>query len=130
KKITEITSHADVMPTIADALGWRQNVPAYGRSLFDSRQPRTAIVAQSNQHHRPIVWSVVTADRKTILEGRNQLRIIGLFDKNDRKLPFAGTAQGWDDNFAEVQRFQRSLLGRVIPDLSADQSPVASATRR
>jgi glucan phosphoethanolaminetransferase (alkaline phosphatase superfamily) len=122
---TDVTSHADIMPTIMDALGWRVEVPCYGQSIVNGRGPRCAVVAQSNQHHRPTVWAVVSGDRKTIVEGPNRLKIIALFDRQERKLQFSADPASWTANFAHVQRFQRALLARVLPGMAVEDERLA-----
>jgi Sulfatase len=124
----ELSSHADIMPTLMDVLGWR-TPPCYGQSILHGQRPRAAVVAQNNQNHRPTVWAVMTEGKKTIVEGRNTLEIIALLDSKDRKLPFGADTRAWADNFAEVQRFRRALLAATVPGTPLGDGPLTSRQR-
>src|SRR5262249_43407052 len=59
-----VTSHADIMPTIADALGWNDKPKKLGRSIFQPVSTRYAMVANF-EYKWPKRWAVVTDERKT-----------------------------------------------------------------
>jgi hypothetical protein len=122
--VKQITSHVDIMPTILDALGAPVNVPCYGQSVLKRGLFGSAVTAHYNRNHRPSTWAVITQGRKSILEGYNQLQLVTLLDQNDRQLQFSADPDSWSTNFAEVQRFRRTLLGAVVPGVEIEVGPL------
>ena len=112
--IDEVTSHADVMPTLMDVLGWDDGVTGFGRSIFARSPVRSAVVANYNVPNPSEKWAVVTADGKSIVYRRRggTLDIVELRDKADRRVQFRGELNNWLENFLEVLRFEDVLSGR------------------
>ena len=107
--ITRITSHADLMPTVADLLGWSNAVPCFGRSILGEEPTPTAVIAHHNQNHRSLVWAVVSEEHKTILEATgDDLQILALYGKDDRERRFSAAPESWASNFTAVRRFRRA----------------------
>jgi hypothetical protein len=120
--VKQVTSHADIMPTILEALGAPNKVPCYGESVLSREHPGSAIAAHYNRNHRPNIWAVITEGRKTILEGYNDLQLITLLDQNDQKVQFSDDADSWRANFLEVQRFRRALIAAVSPGAELEEA--------
>ena len=102
------TSHADIMPTIADALGWQAKKPAgLGRSLFQPVPFRYAAVANF-EYTRPVRWAVVTDDRKAIVEesAGKELQIVGLLDDEGRRLTYRVQAAAWQSTLQVVGSYR------------------------
>jgi hypothetical protein len=112
RRVTTLTSHADLLPSVVDALGWQ--APAHaglGRSLFRRGADRVAFIAQQNYKKRPDRWAVVTEGRKAILEGdaAADLRITSLLSPTGKHLLFHENPDAWLLNFRHIKRFQATL---------------------
>ena len=109
--VEEVTSHADLMPTLMDALGWNGEVRGFGRSIFAQVPVRSAVIANFNLPNPAKKWAVVTGDVKTIVHGLHgrPVQILELRDKTDRRIQFGAPAR-WQENFEEVLRFENYLL--------------------
>lgn len=128
--VREVTSHADVMPTLMDLLGWADPGSGVGRSLLDPAPARVAIAAHSNRPRAPERWAVVTADAKSVVRMRRDgsLALEALFDAEDRPIEFRDDPARWRANLAAVASFERRLAGSWrgrTPDAAG--SPVPSA---
>jgi Sulfatase len=102
------TSHADILPTIADALGWQSSKPdGLGRSLFQPVPYRHAVVANF-EYTRPVRWAVVTDDRKAILDeaAGKQLQIVGLTDDDGRRLRYRDQPAAWSNTLDAIRQVQ------------------------
>lgn len=51
--VDEVTSHADLMPTLMDILGWNDDVPSFGQSVFAKTDDRSALVADKDHPLHP-----------------------------------------------------------------------------
>ena len=107
RKIEQVTSHNDVMPSLMDLLGIKMDDSPYGRSLFRSWPTRSATVAYNN-HTNPVKrWAVITEDAKCVLEGTDPaaLRIVRLADWADETVGFRAQPDRWTQNFGQAKRF-------------------------
>jgi len=113
----EITSHADVMPTLMDVLGWANTVPEFGQSVFTGTHARSALVSSKNHPFAPDTWAVVTQELKTAVDGRpgSPLKIVGLFDRSDSQVRFRRDSPDWDRHLREILRYE-SLLSESFSD--------------
>jgi len=104
-----ITSHADIMPTLLDILGWPEVPGAWGQSVFDVSRVQVAVIASKRPIRPPNEWAVVTPGVKSILFGETgeELQLRKLLDRNDQGFSFANEPALWQDNFAQVLRFER-----------------------
>ncbi len=68
RRLNIITSHADMMPTIADVLGW-ESLSVLGKSIFEPG-PRSAWVAMDNHEHTAKTWAIITTHGRMILRQR------------------------------------------------------------
>ena len=62
--VTFITSHADILPTIADALGHKKKPDLLGQSLFEPVSFRFAVVSHF-EYKSCMLWAIATEDRMT-----------------------------------------------------------------
>ena len=106
------TSHADLMPTIADWVGLRRPLGAPPESIVAGRplpldpplvEPGYAIAAHNEHTRAPRRWAVLTEREKALLEGARRLRLDGLVDEQDRPAAYP----------ADPARFARALRGAV-----------------
>jgi hypothetical protein len=106
-----VTCHHDLMPSVADALGWKDRPGGLGQSIFQPAPVRYAVVAQQNWTERPVRWMIVTEDRKSIVDEtrRDSLSIFSLLDLEGRTLPFADQPQRWRDNFRIIRKLEADL---------------------
>jgi len=107
----EVTSHTDIMPTLADILGWGGEVQSFGRSIYSQVLAPSAVVATSNRPYGPEKWAVVTANGKSIVAGPpgGRLQIVDLVDRADRRVSFDPATTNWKPNFTEVIRLETLL---------------------
>jgi hypothetical protein len=106
------TSSADMLPSIADALGWRDKPKVMGRSIFEPRSVRYAVVANF-EYDKAVRWGVVTDDRKTLLErdkSDDSLSIVNLVDASGRNLAFSDQPEAWLSNFRIVRQLEADLV--------------------
>jgi hypothetical protein len=111
RDVTTLTSHADLMPSLVDVLGWQAPAkPGLGKSIF---QPGTRFAAIANQNYRqrPLRWAVLTEGCKTILEGDTaaDLRISSLLDWKGQGVSFLADPARWTANFQAVKKVQAEL---------------------
>ena len=106
-----VTCHTDVMPSLADALGWKDRPAGLGQSIFQPVPFRYAVVAQQNWLERPVRWMIVTGDRKTIVDetSRDRLQITSLLDLEGRRLTFRDEPARWVDNFVVIRKLEAEL---------------------
>jgi Sulfatase len=112
RDITALTSHADLMPSLVEILGWKPPAqPGLGKSIFERGASRFAIIANQNYKKRPQRWAVLTDGGKTVLEGSEaaQLRIISLLDRSGRRASFLRDPDRWAANFQAVKMLQAGL---------------------
>jgi hypothetical protein len=104
------TSNSDIMPTIADALGWQEKPETLGRSLFQPVPFRYALVADF-EFTKPWRWAVVTEDRKLVAEEveRNRLQVTNLVDWNGRRLSFRDQPEQWRPNLQMLRYLENDL---------------------
>jgi hypothetical protein len=112
RTIKSLTSHADLMPSVVDALGWEPPPGrGLGRSIFRAGPGRTAVIAHQHWEHRPKRWAVVTEDGKALLEGDTAagLQITGLSDAAGQPAKFRPDPERWRDSFQAIKQFQATL---------------------
>ena len=107
--VDHITSHADVMPTLFDIMGWDQLADAWGGTVFDSSRSPVAIVASKRSMWPPERWAVITEGAKSQLFGEagQPMELRALTDRSDRHLGYAANRTVWQNNFAEILRFEQ-----------------------
>ena len=115
--ITEVTSHADLMPTLMDELGWQQPVPPFGQSLFADVKRGGAVVAMGNRPNPPNRWAAIAGGYKTVLaeEDGKTLHIIQLRDTADKPVTFTSDPSRWQASFAVAARLQLHLRAAPPP---------------
>jgi arylsulfatase A-like enzyme len=106
--IESITSHADILPTIADCLGW-DPAPVKGKSIFNP-SPRAAWVAMDNHEHPANVWAVITdAGRLLLRTDGPKPKVTSLEDAHGNPLSYQPNRTRWTDTFAEARHLQLDL---------------------
>ncbi len=105
-----VTSHADIMPTIADALGHAKKPETLGQSLFEPVSFRFAVVSHF-EYSKCMLWAVATEDRMAVFERdyRDNIEIISLTDCNGNRKTYRDDAQLWDDRFRIIRRVEEQL---------------------
>jgi membrane-anchored protein YejM (alkaline phosphatase superfamily) len=112
--ISEITSHSDLMPSIADALGWKEQLPSVGKSLFQPAAGRCAFVANNSHAGGVTRWAVVTPTGKAMFACENPLQwdpqIVDLYDLHDHRVSYSADPESWVDAFHAILRFETNVL--------------------
>jgi hypothetical protein len=108
--INFVTSHADIMPTIADALGHEKKPASLGQSLFEPVSFRYAILSHF-EYTKCKLWAVATEDRMAHFERdyRDNVEITSLTDWNGRHKAYIGDAEVWNDRFRIIRRVEEQL---------------------
>jgi hypothetical protein len=108
--VTFVTSHADIMPTIADALGHKKKPETLGQSLFEPVSFRYAVLSHFD-YAKCKLWAVATEDRMAVFERDywDNVEIISLTDWNGQRLPYIGDADVWNDRFRIIRRVEAEL---------------------
>jgi membrane-anchored protein YejM (alkaline phosphatase superfamily) len=108
--VTFVTSHADILPTIVDALGHEKKPDSLGQSLFAPVSFRYAIVSHF-EYKKCMLWAIATEDRMTVFERdyQDNVEIIGLTDWKGQRQPYRSEAKQWDDRFRIVRRVEDQL---------------------
>jgi hypothetical protein len=102
-----VTSHADLMPTLMDYLGWPQPVPPFGHSLAGDVKGGAAIVAMANRPNPPIRWAAIAGDAKGVfVEESDTLRLVHLLDTADHRLSYSADPARWQPAFAAAAQLQ------------------------
>jgi membrane-anchored protein YejM (alkaline phosphatase superfamily) len=57
-RLSALSSHADVFPTVFDMIGIHDRLSVFGKSLFAQDQPRLALIAKQNHGKPPVEWAV------------------------------------------------------------------------
>jgi hypothetical protein len=109
--ITAVTSHADLMPTVVDLLGWPQPVTPFGRVITRDEKNAAAVVAMGNRPNPPNRWAVIAGGYKTVLSENDgdALRIVQLRDTDDKRISFSADPTRWTSSFAAAARLQLHL---------------------
>jgi len=109
-EITFITSHADIMPTIADALGHQKKPETLGQSLFEPVAFRYAVISHF-EYTRCKLWAVATQDRMAVFERDywDNVEITRLTDWNGQPQAYIGDAEVWNDRFRIIRRVEQEL---------------------
>ena len=108
--VTFVTSHADIMPTIADALGHEKKPGTLGQSLFAPVSFRYAILSHFD-YTKCKLWAVATEDRMAVFERDywDNVEIISLTDWNGQHQAYIGDAEIWNDRFRIIRRVEEQL---------------------
>lgn len=111
RSIDAVTSHADLMPTLMDVLGWPQPGPPFGRSLVGEEKVGSAIVAMGNRPNPPNRWAAIAGGYKTMLaeEDGGSLHIVQLRDTADKRVTFTANPAVWKKSFAAAAQLQLHL---------------------
>lgn len=111
RSIDAVTSHADLMPTLMDILGWPQPVPPFGHSLLADFEIGSAIVAMGNRPNPPNHWAAIAGGYKSVLAegGGDSLHIVQLRDTADKPITFSADPERWRPSFAAAARLQLHL---------------------
>lgn len=109
--ITAVTSHADLMPTLMDILGWPQPIPPFGNILTRDVKEGAAIVAMGNRPSPPNRWAAIAGGYKTVLseDDSDTLRVVQLRDTDDKTVTFSSDPTRWKGSFAAAARLQLHL---------------------
>ncbi len=110
RDVTFVTSHADIMPTIADALGHAKKPETLGQSLFEPVSFRYAVLSHF-EYAKCKLWAVATEDRMAVFERDywDNVSIVSLTDWSGRHKAFIGEAEAWDDRFRIIRRVEEEL---------------------
>ncbi|HZZ81224.1 MAG TPA: sulfatase-like hydrolase/transferase, partial [Gemmataceae bacterium] len=108
--VTFVTSHADILPTIAEALGHEKTPESLGQSLFASVSFRYAILSHF-EYWSCMLWAIATEDRMTVFERdyQDNVQITGLTDWKGVHIPYRPEASQWDDRFRVIRRVEEQL---------------------
>ena len=108
--ITFVTSNADIMPTIADALGHAKKPVTLGQSLFEPVSFRYAVLSHF-EYTKCQLWAIATEDRMAVFERdyRDNVAIVGLMDWKGRQRAFRDDAEVWSDRFRIIRRVETEL---------------------
>jgi uncharacterized protein len=111
RTVQAVTSHADLMPTLMDLLGWLPPVPPFGQSLAGEVKSGTAVVAMGNRPNPPNRWAAVADGAKGIfvLGSGDSLHVVQLFDIDDHRLSYRANPARWRAPFAAAARLQLHL---------------------
>jgi uncharacterized protein len=105
-----ITSNADIMPTIADALGHEKKPDTLGQSLFAPVSFRYAVLSHF-EYTKCKLWAVATDDRMAVFERDyyDNVEIVGLTDWKGHRKPYRAEAERWSDPFRIIRRVEVEL---------------------
>ncbi len=105
-----ITSHADIMPTIADALGHETKPATLGQSLFTPAPLRYAVLSHF-EYTKCRVWAIATEDRMAVFERDywDNVEIMSLTDRNGQRKSYREEAEMWDDRFRIIRQVEEQL---------------------
>lgn len=108
--VTFITSHADIMPTIADALGHTKKPDVLGQSLFAPVSFRYAVLSHFD-YGKCKLWAVATENRMAVFERDywDNVAITSLTDWNGQAQAYIGDAEIWNDRFRIIRRVEEEL---------------------
>jgi uncharacterized protein len=108
--VTFITSHADIMPTIADALGHEKKPETLGQSLTQPVAFRYAVVSHYDSS-RCYLWAVATEYRMAVFERDywDKVEIKGLTDWHGRHRVYRGDAEIWSERFRVIRRVEEQF---------------------
>ncbi len=108
--VTFITSHADIMPTIADALGHKTKPATLGQSLFEPVSFRYAVLSHF-EYRKCKIWAVATEDRMAVFERDywDNVEIMSLTDWKGEHQAYIGDAEIWNDRFRIIRRVEQEL---------------------
>ena len=110
--INTVTSHADLMPTLMDYLGWPQPSLAFGNSFARDVRDGAAIVAKGNRPNPPAQWAAIAGDSKIVLvEGEDGTLHIGrMVDTSDHAVSYGSDPARWRAPFITAAKLQLHLL--------------------
>lgn len=108
--VTFVTSHADIMPTIADALGHEKKPKTLGQSLFAPVSFRYAVLSHFD-YAKCKLWAVATEDRMAVFERDywDNVEITSLTDWNGQHQAYTAAAEIWSDRFRIIRRVEEEL---------------------
>lgn len=104
------TSHADMLPTVADALGWKTKPNCMGQSIFQPTSLRYAAVANF-EYRKAVRWAIVSDDRKAIVErdSQNNLSVVSLVDWQGKALSFRAEPERWLNTFLIIRKLEAEM---------------------
>lgn len=110
RDVTFVTSHADIMPTIADALGHAKKPETLGQSLFEPVAFRYAVLSHF-EFKKCMLWAVATEDRMAVFERdyRDDVSIVSLTDWSGRHKAYSDDPEAWHDRFRIIRRVEAEL---------------------
>jgi len=122
-----VTSHADLMPTLMDYLGWPQPVPPFGHSLAGDVKGGSAIVAMGNRPNPPSRWAAIAGDAKGIfVDGPGDtLHLVRLLDTTDHPLSYITQPARWQPALEAAAHLQLRLLTASRPVRAVSAAGVA-----
>ena len=105
-----ITSNADIMPTIADALGHTDKPTTLGQSLFAPVSFRYAVLSHF-EYTKCKIWAVATEGRMAHFERDywNNVEITSLTDWNAQRKSYQEDTQPWSEPFRIIRRVEEEL---------------------
>jgi hypothetical protein len=108
--VTFVTSNADILPTIADALGHQKKPESLGQSLFEPVSFRYAVLSHFD-YTRCLIWAIATDDRMTHFERDywDNVQIMSLTNWKGERLPYRSDAASWEDHFRIIRRVEEKL---------------------
>ncbi len=105
-----VTSHADIMPTIADVLGHAKKPDMLGQSLFEPVSFRYAVLSHF-EYTKCLLWAVATEDRMAVFQRDywDNIEIVGLTDWNGQRKAYRPEPEMWADRFRIIRRVETQL---------------------
>lgn len=111
----QLSSHADIFPTIFDMLGLEHRLSTMGRSMLGQQRPKIALVARQNHGKAPVHWAAVTEAGTLYLT----LAEDGSFAATGSDAVLAATLTANGDGAADAQQQIMAALLAAERDLRA-----------
>ena len=112
---SQLSSHADIFPTIFDMLGLEHRLSTMGRSLRGLQQDKVVLVAKQNHGKAPVQWAAVTQAGTLYLT----LSSDGRFAATGSDAALAATLSANSDGAADARRQIMAALLAAERDLRA-----------
>ena len=112
---SQLSSHADIFPTIFDMLGLEHRLSTMGRSLRGQQQDKVVLVAKQNHGKAPVQWAAVTQAGTLYLT----LSSDGRFAATGSDAALAATLSANSDGAADARRQIMAALLAAERDLRA-----------
>ncbi|MGK5080793.1 sulfatase-like hydrolase/transferase [Janthinobacterium sp. HLX7-2] len=105
----QLSSHADIFPTIFDMLGFEHRLSIMGRSLLGQQRPRVALVSKQNHGKTPVQWAAVTPAGTLYLTLASDGTFAATGSDAALEVALSGTPDG-----ASGAQVERLIIGTVL----------------